>query len=180
MTRFGTAEDIPEIVRIINSAFRVEDFFVNGDRTNYADIAARMADPHVRFLVVDADVPGVLAAAVVVDVHDGHGHFAMLSVDPPLQGRGLARVLMTAIEDHCRAAGCDTVEIEVVNLREELPAFYDMMGYAPTDTAPFPDKAKLRRDAHMVRMTKRLSASEPSASSAPCGTRHSSANPFGA
>jgi GNAT superfamily N-acetyltransferase len=160
MTRYGTAEDIPEIVRIINSAFRVEDFFVDGDRTNYADIAGRMADPRVRFLVVDADRSGRLAAAVVVDVNGSRGHFAMLSVDPPLQGRGLARVLMNAVEDHCRGARCDTVEIEVVNLREELPAFYDAMGYAPSDTAPFPDKAKLRRDAHMVRMTKRLSASD--------------------
>jgi ribosomal protein S18 acetylase RimI-like enzyme len=159
-TRYATEKDIPEIVRIINAAFRVEDFFVNGDRTSYADISNQMADPHVRFLVVDADEPGTLAAAVVVDVHDGRGHFAMLSVDPPLQGRGLARILMQAIEDYCREAGCDTVEIEVVNLREELPAFYDMMGYAPTDTAPFPDKGKLRRDAHMVRMTKRLSASD--------------------
>jgi len=158
-TRYANEEDIPEIVRIINAAFRVEDFFVNGDRTSHADIAARMADPHVRFLVVDANDPGALAAAVVVDANDGRGHFAMLSVDPPLQGRGLARLLVKAIEDHCREAGCDTVEIEVVNLREELPAFYDMMGYARTDTAPFPDKGKLRRDAHMVRMTKRLSAS---------------------
>jgi len=156
VTRYAIEADIPEIVRIINSAFRVEDFFVNGDRTNAADIAARMADPHVRFLVVDGDESGALAAAVVVDVHDSRGHFAMLSVDPPLQGRGLARVLMNAIEDHCRAARCDTVEIEVVNLREELPAFYDAMGYIPSDTAPFPDKSKLSRDAHMVRMTKRL------------------------
>lgn len=155
-TRYALDADIPEIVRIINAAFRVEDFFVNGDRTSYADILARMADPRIRFLVVDADEPGTLAAAVVVDVHDGRGHFAMLSVDPPLQGRGLARVLMKAIEDHCREAGCETVEIEVVNLREELPAFYDIMGYAPVDTAPFPDKAKLRRDAHMVRMSKHL------------------------
>jgi GNAT superfamily N-acetyltransferase len=156
VTRYAIEADIPEIVRIINVAFRVEDFFVNGDRTNSADIGARMADPHVRFFVVDADEPGALAAAVVVDVHDRRGHFAMLSVDPPLQGRGLARVLMNAIEDYCRAEGCDTVEIEVVNLREELPAFYDAMGYTSSDTAPFPDKAKLRRDAHMVRMTKRL------------------------
>ncbi len=162
MIRFATEKDIPEIVRVINAAFRVEDFFVDGDRTAYPDIAERMADPHVRFLVVDADVPGALAATVMVDVNDGHGHFAMLSVDPQLQGRGLARVLINAIEDHCRAAGCESIEIEVVHLREELPAFYDKMGYAPTDTAPFPDKAKLRRDAHMVRMTKRLSASDSS------------------
>jgi len=156
MTRYATDEDIPEIVRIINSAFRVEDFFVNGDRTNHADIAARIADPHVRFLVLDAEHPGALAAAVVVDVCEHRGHFAMLSVDPPFQGRGLARLLMNAVEDHCRAAGCDTLDIEVVNLREELPGFYTAMGYAPGETSPFPDKAKLRRDAHLVRMTKRL------------------------
>jgi GNAT superfamily N-acetyltransferase len=160
MTRFATEQDIPEIVRIINSAFRVEDFFVDGDRTNHADIAARMGDPHVRFLVLNAEQPGALAAAVVVDVNDGRGHYAMLSVDPPLKGRGLARILLDAVEDHCRAAGCDVLDIEVVNLREELPAFYAAMGYAPVDTAPFPDKAKLRRDAHMVRWTKRLDASD--------------------
>ena len=158
MTRYATDKDIPEIVRIINSAFRVEDFFVNGDRTTAADIAAQMADPDTRILVVDAADKGALAAAVVVDVHDGRGHYAMLSVDPPFQGQGLARLLTNAVEDHCRAAGCDALDIEVVNLREELPAFHKAMGFEPVDTAPFPDKAKLRRDAHMVRMTKRLTA----------------------
>jgi hypothetical protein len=63
---------------------------------------------------------------------------------------------MNAVEEHCRTAGCDVLDIEIVNLREELPAFYTAMGYKPVDTAPFPDKGKLRRDAHMVRMTKRL------------------------
>lgn len=160
VTRFATEQDVPEIVRIINSAFRVEDFFVKGDRTTTADIAARMADPDTHILVVDAADKGVLAAAVVVDVHDGRGHYAMLSVDPPFQGHGLARLLTNAVEAHCRAAGCESLDIEVVNLREELPAFYRLMGFEPVDTAPFPDKVKLRRDAHMVRMTKRLNASD--------------------
>ncbi|HEY4956108.1 MAG TPA: GNAT family N-acetyltransferase [Gemmatimonadaceae bacterium] len=156
MTRYATSDDIPEIVRIINSAFRVEDFFVKGDRTNERDIALRMADPDVRFLVIDADDSGALAGAVIVDVHGRRGHFAMLSVDPPLQGRGIARVLMNAVEEYCRAAGCESLELDVVNLREELPAFYEALGFAPVDTAPFPDTSKLRRDAHMLRMTKSL------------------------
>jgi hypothetical protein len=71
MTRYATDKDIPEIVRIINSAFRVEDFFIDGDRTNAGDITARMADPDTRILVVDAPDSGTLAAAVVVDVHEG-------------------------------------------------------------------------------------------------------------
>lgn len=156
VTRYATRNDIPEIVRIINSAFRVEDFFVNGDRTNEHDIALRMADTDVRFLVVDADDSGTLSGVVIVDVHGRRGHFAMLSVDPPFQGRGIARVLMNAVEEYCRAAGCESLDLDVVNLREELPAFYEAMGFAPVDTAPFPDTSKLRRDAYMVRMTKLL------------------------
>ncbi len=154
--REATSEDIPELVRIINAAFRVEDFFVNGDRTNRVDIAKRMSDPAVRFLVVDAPDSRGLAAGVQVDVHGQRGHFGMLAVDPEFQRRGLSRVLMNAVEEYCRAAGCKDLEIEVVNLREELSAFYDAMGFVSIDTAPFPDTSKLRREAHMVRMTKRL------------------------
>jgi GNAT superfamily N-acetyltransferase len=155
--RYATPEDIPEIVRIINSAFRVEDFFIDGDRTNEADIAARMAEPDVRFLVVDAPESGALAATVLMDIHGERGHFAMLSVDPPFQGKGLSRLLMNAVEDYCREAGCKALDIEIVNLREELPAFYAANGFAPVATLPFPDERKLRRDAHLVRMTKSLS-----------------------
>jgi len=160
MTREATQADIPEIVRIINSAFRVEDFFIDGDRTNEADIAAHMVEPDVRFLVVDAPEPGALAATVMMDVHDDRGHFAMLSVDPASQGRGLSRLLMSAVEERCRQAGCHALDIEIVNLREELPAFYAANGFVPVATLPFPDSRKLRRDAHLVRMTKRLSASD--------------------
>lgn len=156
-TRYATANDIPEIVRIINAAFRVEDFFIDGNRTSDAEIAARMADPHVSIIVVDADSKS-LAAAVVVDVHDSRGHFAMLSVDPPAQGRGTSRLLLNAVEEHCRSAGCGSLDIEIVNLRDELPAFYKAMGFVPADTAPFPDTFKLKREAHMVRMTKELNA----------------------
>lgn len=156
IARYACHEDVPELVRIINSAYRVEDFFVDGDRTSEADIAARMEDPAVRFLVLDAPEGTGLAAGVLVDVHDRRGHFAMLSVDPPFQGRGLARVLLDAVEAHCRAAGCDTLDIEIVNLREELPSFYVAMGFSPFDTAPFPDRGKLSRDAHLVLMRKSL------------------------
>ena len=117
-----------------------------------------MADPDVRFLVIDAANSSALAAAVIVDVHGRRGHFAMLSVDPPYQGGGFGRVLMNEVEKYCRKAGCDSLELEVVNLREELPAFYAAMGFAPVDTAPFPDRLKLRRDAHLVLMLKRFKA----------------------
>ena len=154
--RVATSEDTAEVVRVINLAYRVEDFFVNGNRTDTADVAARMRDPDGMILVVDAEDGGSLAGAVCVDVHDGRGHFAMLSVDPAHQGKGLARLLISAIEDHCRTAGCHSLDIEVVNLREELPPFYEAFGFLPSGLAEFNNPAKLTREAHLVRMTKSL------------------------
>jgi ribosomal protein S18 acetylase RimI-like enzyme len=162
--RTATEVDIPELVRVINAAYRVEDFFIDGDRTHADDIRERMADPGMRIIVVDRDDSGSLAGCVLVDVHDNRGHFAMLSVDPPLQGRGVARILLNAVEEHCRSQGCEALDLEIVDLREELPAFYERLGFKPVRTAPFPEQRKLTRPAHLVIMRKTLQARTRSAS----------------
>lgn len=155
-TRYAISKDIPELVRVINLAYRVEDFFIDGSRTNAADVKSRMEAPGSCFIVVDSDNSDALAAAVFVDVHERRGHFAVLSVDPAFQGRGLARTLIDAVEKHCRDAGCDALDIEVVNLRLELPAFYAKFGFSQIGTAIFPDTEKLTRDAHLMLMSKPL------------------------
>ena len=155
-TRYATSKDIPELVRVINVAYRVEDFFIDGNRTNAADVTSRMEIAGSCFIVIDSDNSDTLAAAVFVDIHDRHGHFAVLSVDPAFQGRGLARILIDAVENHCRDAGCNTLDIEVVNLRLELPAFYTKFGFTRTGTAIFPNTEKLTRDAHLILMSKPL------------------------
>jgi ribosomal protein S18 acetylase RimI-like enzyme len=155
-TRYATSKDIPELVRVINLAYRVEDFFIDGDRTDAGDVKARMEAPRSCFIVVDSEESDVLAGAVFVDIHDRRGHFAVLSVDPAFQGMGLARLLIDAVEDHCRNAGCEWLDIEVVNLRDELPAFYKKFGFNLSGTADFPDTEKLTRDAHLLLMSKPL------------------------
>jgi ribosomal protein S18 acetylase RimI-like enzyme len=156
-TRYATSKDIPELVRVINLAYRVEDFFIDGSRTNAADVKSRIDTPGACFIVVDSDTTtGTLAGAVFVDIHESRGHFAVLSVDPAFQGRGLARLLIDAVEKHCRDAGCDALDIEVVNLRLELPAFYTKFGFKPNGTAIFPDTEKLTREAHLMLMSKPL------------------------
>ena len=80
----------------------------------------------------------------------------MLAVDPDHQGRGLGRALVLAVESRCRNAGCRFLDISVVNLRTELPAFYRQFGFAPYGTAPFHDPETLTRPAHLVLMTKPL------------------------
>ena len=154
--RPAAAHDVPALVRLVNRAYRVEAFFVDGDRVSEGEVRERAAAPDGRFLVLDGDAPGVLVGAVYVELRGARGYFGLLSVDPDAQGRGLGRALVDAAERRCRDAGCRFVDISVVNLRAELPPFYARLGYAPFDTAPFPPHERLKRPAHFVLMTKPL------------------------
>ena len=51
----------------------------------------------------------------------------MLSIHPRFQGRGFGRSIVAAVESYFRARGCHAVDIQVVNLREELPPFYERL-----------------------------------------------------
>ena len=144
--------DVDSLVGVINAAFKVEEFFKAGDRTNPAEIRARMQAG--TFIV--AEDRGRVVGAVFVDRKGDVGHYAMLAIDPAEQKRGIGLKLMTAAEDWCRVAGCREVEIEVVDLRSELPAFYAKHGYAVTGTRPFPDHFEATRPCHFVVWTKPL------------------------
>jgi GNAT superfamily N-acetyltransferase len=154
--RLACAADVAALVRLINAAYRVEDFFVHGDRTGEADVRAHLDTRGGCFLVLDGEAPGELAGAVYVEVRGDRGYFGMLSVDPGRQRQGLGRLLAAAAEAHCRTAGCQVLDIDVIDLRRELPAFYAALGFEPAGVGPFPDPDKLRRPAHVVVMSKRL------------------------
>ena len=145
--------DVPAIVALINRAFEVEAFFKIGDRTDAADVRARMR--RGRFLVAE-DAAGQLLATAFVSTKEGRGYFGMLSIDPAQQGRGLGRAFVARIEDECRAAGCAGMEIEVVNLRTELPPLYRKFGYVEDGTRPFPDGDRSSQPCHFIVMKKDL------------------------
>jgi ribosomal protein S18 acetylase RimI-like enzyme len=79
----------------------------------------------------------------------------MLSVNPALQGRGLGRRLVDAAENYARVHGCSAMDIRVVNLRTELPAFYRKLGYAETGEVE-PDDPRALQPFHFVTMSKPL------------------------
>jgi GNAT superfamily N-acetyltransferase len=162
--RVATVEDVPALVAVINRAYQVEAFFVAGPRTGEDEVRRRMGKPGACFLVIDAEDrdprPGAsappLAGAAFVELRGARGYLGMLSVDPDRQRGGLGRALVTAAEARCRAAGCRFLDIDVVSLRRELPPFYARLGFAAYDTAPFPEPARLLREASLVLMTKPL------------------------
>ena len=151
--RIATDADVDGLVRLINAAYEVEQFFVVGDRTDGSDLRARLQ--WGRFLILESE-PGALVGCVFVSVNGDNGFMGMLSVSPASQGRGLGRALAVAAEEYCRSHGCTEIEIEVVNLRTELPPFYRKLGYRESGERPFPDTSRTTRACHFVVMRKML------------------------
>ena len=151
--RIAKADDAPILAAIINRAFVVEAFFKIGDRTSPEDVGGLM-QAGGRFLIAEED--GRPVGCVFVKAKGATGYFGMLSVDPGQQGKGLGRVLIDASEEHLRNLGCRQVEIEVVNLREELPPLYEKFGYVKAEERPFHAPERASQPCHFIVMTKLL------------------------
>jgi N-acetylglutamate synthase-like GNAT family acetyltransferase len=149
--RTAGAADSGAIASLVNQAFSVERFFVDGERTDEAEVRELMA----RGSFLCAEVDGELVGCVFLERRGERGYFGMLSVSPSRQKAGIGRLLVDRCEAHFRAAGCTAVDIKIVHLRSELPPFYRALGYRETGTAPFVDDS-LTQAAHFVLMSKPL------------------------
>ena len=151
----ATPEQADAVATLVSLAYRVEDFLVDGDRTNADEVREKMT--HGVFLTI-AEPPGTLVGSVYVELRERgtRGYFAMLSVHPARQGEGLARRLVAAAEDYAREAGCTHMDLHVLSQRKELPAFYGHLGYVDNGTLPFDEPTKL--PCHIQVMSKPLRA----------------------
>ena len=61
---------------------------------------------------------------------------------------------MLEAEKHCRERGSQFMDILIVNLRDELPAFYQRRGYVKTGTTPFPEDIETKVPCHFLNRTK--------------------------
>ena len=151
--RLAAAAEADEIALVINQAFkRAESFFIERDRISAEEVARLLQKG--AFLVVEHRAR--LAGCVYVETRGDRGYFGLLAVRPAEQRRGLARTLIAAAEDYCRAAGCRLLEIRVVNLRAELPPVYRALGYRKTGTAPFTAGISTKMPCHFIVMAKEL------------------------
>ncbi len=151
-SRTAESEDAGNIARLVNAAFRPERFFIDHDRTNPEKVRELLRKG--KFLL--AEEAGALAGCVYVEVRGERGYFGLLAVDPALQRSGLGSRLVAAAEEYCRAAGCQFMDLTIVNLRTELPGFYHRLGYVESGTLPFPSEQEANQPCHLVRMSKPL------------------------
>ena len=152
VVRAAQAEDAEALVQLINLAFRAERPFVEGNRLDLAEVRAHMVKGQFLLLLEGETLVGCVHA----EAHRDRGHIGLLSVEAGRQKTGVGKQLMTAAEEHLRAAGCKVADLRFINHRAELLRFYSRLGYAESGSAPFPFTNRMRMPFHFVEMTKTL------------------------
>lgn len=145
--RAATAADVDAVVALVESAYRgdssragwtTEADFLDGRRTGPDDVLDCIGRDRSRLLLAERD--GRLLACAHVAVEDGAGYFGMFSVEPGLQGGGVGKQVLAEAERIVREDfGQAMMRMTVIDIRDELIAFYERRGYRRTGlTKPFP------------------------------------------
>ena len=151
--RIATTTDTPRITAVINAAFKIaEEFFIDGNRITQAEVEESLTKG--AFLLAETD--GKLNGCVYVEMRGERSYLGLLSVDPTTQQSGLGSRLMIEAERYCRERGSHSMDILIVCLRDELPAFYEKRGYIENGTTPFPADVPTKVPCHFINMSKPL------------------------
>ena len=139
--------DIPPLVALVTSAYRgdvsrqgwtTEADLLDGQRIDPDVLARDIGRARSRILV--AERGGEMLACAHVAEEDGTGYFGMFSVRPDLQGGGVGKAMLGEAERIAREEWqLPTMRMTVIDIRDELIAFYERRGYARTGIKkPFP------------------------------------------
>jgi predicted N-acetyltransferase YhbS len=150
--RMTGAADAGGVATLINAAFRVEKFFIDGDRISEQEVR-RLLD---KGCFLAAEDEGGLAGCVYVECAGERGYLGLLSVAPSRQRRGIGSHLAAGAEEFARQSCCKFIDLRIVNLRTELSAYYRRLGYEQTGVAPFPADVRTKLPCHFIIMSKSL------------------------
>ncbi|MFA6247129.1 MAG: GNAT family N-acetyltransferase [Mucilaginibacter sp.] len=136
----ATLTDVPELVVLINSAYRgesskkgwtTEASLIGGQRIDNEGLTEQMSDPDAVILKHIND-DGLITGCVYLQKRGEKLYLGMLTVSPTLQANGLGRRLLEAAEDYARNIHYHTITMTVITTRTELLDWYERRGYAKT------------------------------------------------
>ena len=145
--RAATDADIEAIVALVTSAYRGESSragwtteadLLDGARIDPEVLRADIARSGSRVVLAERDSALLACAHVAVD--GDAGYFGMFSVVPGLQGGGIGKQVLAECERIVRDDWrLPAMRMTVIDVRDELIAFYQRRGYRRTGvTKPFP------------------------------------------
>jgi ribosomal protein S18 acetylase RimI-like enzyme len=173
----ATREDLPELVAMVNAAYRGDEArrgwtheadLLDGQRTDVKSLDDELSAPDPSAILILRAREGapilacVLLQRIIDDDEIAKGYVVMLTVSPEAQNRGLGRVMLDLAETRARTLDCKALIITVLHLREALIAWYERRGFRRgARTKPFPSGdprfgLPRRDDLHFIVMEKPL------------------------
>ncbi len=151
--RTAEIRDAEAVVSVINVAFRLaEGFLLDRDRIDLETVRELLQKG--TFLVAE---DSLVCGCVYVEPRGGvRSYLGLLAVDPRVQRSGLGSQLMNAAEAYCAKAGSRFMDLRIVSVRKELPAFYHRLGYAETTIEPFTPGLNPKLPCHFIWLSKPL------------------------
>jgi ribosomal protein S18 acetylase RimI-like enzyme len=144
----ANTEDIPQIVTLVNSAYRgesgkvgwtTESDLLGGQRTDPEGIAEMIERTGARIELGLNSNDEILGCVYLEEKADSL-YLGMLTVNPHLQSKGLGKELLLRSEEIARELGLKQIKLTVISIRKELIAFYERRGYQRTGVSePFPE-----------------------------------------
>lgn len=142
-------QDIPELVALINSAYRGEaskkgwtteaDLLKGELRTDIPTLTTLVDNPHAVVLKYTT-AEDAIAGSVYLHIQERGLYLGMLTVSPQLQAGGIGRQLLQAAEQFAKEKNCPCIFMSVISVRHELIDWYERHGYKNSgETKPFPD-----------------------------------------
>jgi ribosomal protein S18 acetylase RimI-like enzyme len=136
----ATITDVPELVKLINSAYRGESSkqgwtteadLIDGQRIDAESLEKQLTDVYTTILKNIND-DGQITGCVYLQKQHDKVYLGMLTVSPILQANGLGKQLLTAAEEYARSINCTTITMTVITNRTELINWYERRGYTKT------------------------------------------------
>ena len=143
----ATIEDIPQIVALLNSAYRGEgskqgwtteaDLIAGEQRSDAASVTEVLNQPGSIILKYTHD-NGQIIGTVNLQEHERGLYLGMFAVSPMLQGGGIGKQLLKAADEYAKEVSVATIYMSVISVRKELIDWYKRHGYAETgERKPF-------------------------------------------
>lgn len=144
----ATENDIPELVALINSAYRgdssrkgwtTEADILEGIRIDADGVHEILADPNADLHLFFYPGEGLVSCVYLKEQPDNL-YLGMLTVRPNLQAGGMGKYMLHYAENLAVQKGKSSIKMTVINIRTELIAWYNRHGYLHTgETEPWVD-----------------------------------------
>lgn len=142
----ATIEDVPQLVKLVNSAYRgdeskkgwtTEADLLDGIRTDNEALEEMIDKPGA--VIIKYSENEEITGSVFLEKQGTELYLGMLTVKPTAQATGIGKKLVAVSEEYAKQVNCASIKMTVISSRTELISWYERQGYHNTgEKKPFP------------------------------------------